>query len=48
MDEILAGCRDLGIKHWTADHWVVGSPRRMSRGGGGVWGAIISGVPMTV
>ena len=34
MDEILAGCRDHGVKHWTADHWVVGSPRRMSRGGG--------------
>ena len=34
MDEILAGCRDLGIKHWTADHWIVGSPRRMSMGGG--------------
>ena len=40
MDEILAGCRDHGVKHWTADtcNWVVGSPRRMSggEGGGGV------------
>ena len=41
MDEILAGCRDHVVKHWTADHWLVGSPSRMSRGGGG-GGSIIT------
>ena len=37
MDEILAGCRDHGVKHWTADNLGRGSPRRMSRGGGGCY-----------
>ena len=40
MDEILAGCRDHGVKHWTADNRVVGSPVVCLGGGGG--GAIIT------